>query len=183
MVIDRWINILASLVSPSAYRIRYKSTLTFYKWRSVPTSSALASNCAQMSPVMNATSSNNKRHQSDYHNPNLICKILPRHLFSTRGWLLYAGFNSDKRHVNRTQAAVWKYNGSKREAPIITLSATTQQTRNIEPVLVQCWASVADDGPTVNQHSLNVPSLLGIVLLVDIITVILNEILKCLVSR
>ena len=30
-----------------------------------------------------------------------------------------------------------------------------------EHVLVQCWASVADDGPTLNQHMFNVPFLLG----------------------
>ena len=28
----------------------------------------------------------------------------------------------------------------------------TKQTRDIAHVLVQCWASVADDGPTLNQH-------------------------------
>ena len=36
-----------------------------------------------------------------------------------------------------------------------------QQTRDIAHVLVQCWASVADDGPTLNQHMVNVPYLLG----------------------
>ena len=36
-----------------------------------------------------------------------------------------------------------------------------QQKRDIALVLFQCWASVAGDGPPLNQHMLNVPSLLG----------------------
>ena len=28
----------------------------------------------------------------------------------------------------------------------------TQQTRYTDPMLVLCWASVADDGPALNQH-------------------------------
>ena len=39
---------------------------------------------------------------------------------------------------------------------------TNLQTRNIQPMLVQCWASVEDDGPTLYQHWLNVLCLLGI---------------------
>ena len=39
--------------------------------------------------------------------------------------------------------------------------STPHQTRDIALVLFRCWASVADDGPTLNQHLLNVPSLLG----------------------
>ena len=35
-----------------------------------------------------------------------------------------------------------------------------QQTRDIEPLLVQCWASVYDAGPTLNQQWLNVSCLL-----------------------
>ena len=42
---------------------------------------------------------------------------------------------------------------------IVTLRLA--QTRDIALVLFQCCASVADDGPTFNQHILNVPSLLG----------------------
>ena len=38
--------------------------------------------------------------------------------------------------------------------------STPQQTRDIALVFFQCWASVAEDGPTLNQHMLNVPSLL-----------------------
>ena len=41
------------------------------------------------------------------------------------------------------------------------ISHCAQQTRNVDPVLVQCWASVADDGPTLNQQRTNVPCLLG----------------------
>ena len=37
----------------------------------------------------------------------------------------------------------------------------TQQTRDIEPLLIQCWASVVDGGPTLNQQWLNVACLLG----------------------
>ena len=33
---------------------------------------------------------------------------------------------------------------------------TAQQTREIEPFLVQCWASVVDDGPTLKQKWPNV---------------------------
>ena len=37
----------------------------------------------------------------------------------------------------------------------------SQQTRDVEPLSVQCWASVVDGGPTLNQQWLNVSSLLG----------------------
>ena len=40
--------------------------------------------------------------------------------------------------------------------------AHSQQTRDVLPMLVYCWASVVDDGPTLNQHWLNVSCLLGI---------------------
>ena len=36
-----------------------------------------------------------------------------------------------------------------------------QQTRYIEPLLVQCWSTVYDAGPTLNQQWLNVSCLLG----------------------
>ena len=38
---------------------------------------------------------------------------------------------------------------------------SARQTREIDPVLVQCWASVCDAGPTLNQLRVNVPCLLG----------------------
>ena len=37
-----------------------------------------------------------------------------------------------------------------------------QQTRGVEPVLVLCWASVADGGPELDQHWFNVLCLLGV---------------------
>ena len=37
----------------------------------------------------------------------------------------------------------------------------SQQTRRTDPVLVQYWASVADAGPTLNQHRFNTPRLSG----------------------
>ena len=38
----------------------------------------------------------------------------------------------------------------------------SQQTRDIAHVLVQCWATVCDAGPALNQHMGNVPCLLGL---------------------
>ena len=38
----------------------------------------------------------------------------------------------------------------------------TQQTQDIDPMLVQCWASVVDGGPTLDQHWVDVLCLLGI---------------------
>ena len=38
---------------------------------------------------------------------------------------------------------------------------TSQQTRGVHPMLVQCWASVEDAGPTLKQHRANAPCLLG----------------------
>ena len=35
-----------------------------------------------------------------------------------------------------------------------------QQTRHVEPMLVQCWADVVDGGPTLTQNWFNVSSLL-----------------------
>ena len=37
----------------------------------------------------------------------------------------------------------------------------SQQTLNIEPMLVKCWASVGDGGPRFNQHWFTVFCLLG----------------------
>ena len=39
--------------------------------------------------------------------------------------------------------------------------ALAQQTRAIEPLLVQCWASVVDGGPTLNQQWLNISCFLS----------------------
>ena len=33
---------------------------------------------------------------------------------------------------------------------------TTKQTEDSEPMLVSCWASVVDGGPTLNQHRVTV---------------------------
>ena len=38
---------------------------------------------------------------------------------------------------------------------------TAQQTRDVEPMLVWCWAIVSDAGPTSTQHWFNVSCLLG----------------------
>ena len=37
----------------------------------------------------------------------------------------------------------------------------SQQTRDIHPMLFQCWASVEDGGPTLKGHSVNTSCLLG----------------------
>ena len=37
----------------------------------------------------------------------------------------------------------------------------TKKTRDIEPMLSQCWADVVESGPTLNQHWFNVSCLLG----------------------
>ena len=49
--------------------------------------------------------------------------------------------------------SVWRYNSK--------TGKTTQQTRDIHPVLVKCWDSVADRGPTLYQHWVNVSCLVG----------------------
>ena len=41
------------------------------------------------------------------------------------------------------------------------MSSVTRQTQNVEQMLVYCWSSVEDDGPTVNQHWLDIFCLLG----------------------
>ena len=37
------------------------------------------------------------------------------------------------------------------------LHVITQQTRGIYPMLLQCWATVEDGGPTLKQHWMNAP--------------------------
>ena len=37
----------------------------------------------------------------------------------------------------------------------------SQQTRDVDPMLIQCWSSVYDAGPPLNQHRVNVSCLLG----------------------
>ena len=43
----------------------------------------------------------------------------------------------------------------------IETSQSSHQTRGIHPMLIQCWASVEDGGPTLKQHWVNAPCLLG----------------------
>ena len=38
--------------------------------------------------------------------------------------------------------------------------SVSQQTRGIQPMLIQCWSSVFDAGPTLKQHWLNASCLL-----------------------
>ena len=38
---------------------------------------------------------------------------------------------------------------------------TSQQTRDVDPMLFLCWADVGDGGPTLKQHWVNVSCLLG----------------------
>ena len=40
----------------------------------------------------------------------------------------------------------------------------SQQTRDIHPMMFQCCATVFDAGPTLKQHWVNAPCLLGIVM-------------------
>ena len=37
---------------------------------------------------------------------------------------------------------------------------SSQQTQDVEPVLVSCWSTVRDAGPTLNQHCFNVSCLM-----------------------
>ena len=57
-------------------------------------------------------------------------------------------------------------------------SGLTQQTRGIYPKLFQCWHTVFDAGPTLEQHWVNAPCLLGdvVVLCVHRPTVIYEDI-------
>ena len=50
---------------------------------------------------------------------------------------------------------------------MVTLERS-RKTRDIEPLLVQCWASVVDGEPTLNQQWLNVSCLLGCFVLIDV---------------
>ena len=38
---------------------------------------------------------------------------------------------------------------------------TPHRTRHVDPMLAYCWQSVYDAGPTLRQHWINVPCLLG----------------------
>ena len=50
---------------------------------------------------------------------------------------------------------VWCMHGTI-ELKRLSWQSTSQQTRYINPMLIQCWASVVDAGPTLDQHSLDV---------------------------
>ena len=43
----------------------------------------------------------------------------------------------------------------------IKLGNQIQQTRAVDPMLFECWASLADGGPTLKQHKVNVSCLMG----------------------
>ena len=45
---------------------------------------------------------------------------------------------------------------------VCTARPAAQQTWDVEPVLVWCWASIADGGPELEQHWVNVTCLLGV---------------------
>ena len=47
------------------------------------------------------------------------------------------------------------------DGPFITVWRKSQKTRDVKSMLVQCWTSVSDVGPVLNQHWLNVSCLLG----------------------
>ena len=51
--------------------------------------------------------------------------------------------------------------GSWSAAHNVCMCETTQQTRDIDPMLDQCWASVVDGGQTLVQHWVDVSFLLG----------------------
>ena len=44
------------------------------------------------------------------------------------------------------------------------LCPAAQQTRHIDPMLDQCWPTVYDVGPTLFQHWIDAPYLLGVLL-------------------
>ena len=46
-------------------------------------------------------------------------------------------------------------------ANLLYAALQCQPTRDIEPMLAQCWASDVDGGPTLNQHWLNISCWLG----------------------
>ena len=46
-----------------------------------------------------------------------------------------------------------------------SIAVVSQQTGDIEPLFDQCWASVVDGGPTLNQQWFNVSCLLGLCVL------------------
>ena len=59
-------------------------------------------------------------------------------------------------HIPRWAAALAPCKCKRYKGGSLGISPITQQTRDIDPMLVQCWASVVDDGPTLNQHWVNV---------------------------
>ena len=42
------------------------------------------------------------------------------------------------------------------------ITLTSQQTRDIDQMLLLCWVSVVDGGPTLQQHLVNISCLLGL---------------------
>ena len=48
-----------------------------------------------------------------------------------------------------------------RDACLITWPAPAQQTLNVDPMLIYCWASVAHHGPALTQHWVDASCLLG----------------------
>ena len=60
-------------------------------------------------------------------------------------------FRSRSRCHRQMLSTEWKY----------IIPAMAQQARGVDPMLVYCWASVADGGPTLKQHWFNVSFLLG----------------------
>ena len=64
-------------------------------------------------------------------------------------------------HPNELDANTIKPPSTQRRASVVDggPTSTPRQTRHTEPMLVQCWASVAYGGPTLTQHRPNVSRL------------------------
>ena len=60
------------------------------------------------------------------------------------------------RHVHWVSVSLYSLSA------VCTARAAAQQTRGIEPVLVWCWASIADGRPASDQNWVNVSCLLGV---------------------
>ena len=44
----------------------------------------------------------------------------------------------------------------------LTIHHHSQRARDVDPMLVYCWATVVDGGPTISQHWVNVSHLLTV---------------------
>ena len=110
--------------------------------------------------VFNATLNVGQRHRWQANiNPALVQSIVPPAWSTNYGWMEIPAPATLAQHSTVIESVP-----ASRPTRLQQYAArpAAQQKRGVKPVLIWCWASVADSGPELDQHWVNVSCLLGV---------------------